>query len=821
MATGETVDEGTRPLFGLEDRPLAILREASESSSQFKVRAPATGAATEAWRLTLFFATYLGLVLRSVVVHLPGLVVPAALMSIPVLLVSEQKAAAAYVGGAWVVVIFVAARWRMRGRFLVGRFSDHTGVGDSELPMDLGNLFVTELSSLSDLFRVVGDRRVVSTDIGPASALDPTLSVTDGNVLEGALVADATMKLGPATIPLAPLFAIAGKFSQAPRLTGDLHRDGSTLILTAQLNRRRGATWQISSQSRGNPDRAAGQGIAGGATNDSGRHTSVTTMVEHLALRVFTDVALERGVRWEASHAYVEGLRRFRSCLRTPKERKVNLKDAERLFLQALAEDEDLPFAYYNLGVVYSELYGLAIASGHDNEADMHLRAAETCFGRAIEKEPLQWTTYFALAQTQLQYGRYDLVVRLCERIDHLQPWHSGWGNRAKALELKARALRGGAVRARGQSSQWVPGDPALEGAASNGSTKKVRKQANKDLKMALDAARRGCWFASWSLLGARLARRGEPGAETDREPSCAHLAATCAQTFGITYATQLRGEEARSPIRILGWWQDRARRRTQGLFRFARTLSAHDADVRFRLGMYALGRGRVDLAMEEIQQARRGDPTRPAFAAGLALACTARLSEPSTERERRGVRVLCQQALRGMAEGYSPLRDTDVWEMIALAYKALEDSPPTSSLTDRTADKSAPPESEQIGGIGETIATRLREGPRPERGAEKPSQPASAASTVSSLVLEQMERASSLAGTLGPYTDAMRDARRCLRAGQKTLGDQKARTTERGEAFTKFKLALEHAEHAASLNPLSASAWEMLRRVRGAIRLR
>ena len=100
----------------------------------------------------------------------------------------------------------------------------------------------------------------------------------------------------------------------------------------------------------------------------------IDAMVRELALRIYTDLALGSTVRWEASEQFVEGLRLFRSCLRTPKGRKVNLRHAEDSFLEALAQDEKYPSANYNLGVLYTELLGLATAAGRDRGADAHKR---------------------------------------------------------------------------------------------------------------------------------------------------------------------------------------------------------------------------------------------------------------------------------------------------------------------------------------------------------------------------------------------------------------------------------------------------------------
>ena len=68
----------------------------------------------------------------------------------------------------------------------------------------------------------------------------------------------------------------------------------------------------------------------------------------------------------------------------------------------------------------------------------MQLSAAETSFGRAIEKDPSRWDCYLAFAHTQYRYERYDSVVDLCGHILALRP---SWSAEAKTRELLARAL--------------------------------------------------------------------------------------------------------------------------------------------------------------------------------------------------------------------------------------------------------------------------------------------------------------------------------------------------------------------------------------------
>src|SRR5438552_18124370 len=126
-------------------------------------------------------------------------------------------------------------------------------------------------------------------------------------------------------------------------------------------------------------------------------------MVEELACRMFTDLALSGSVRWRATSTFSEGLQCYRDCLRTPKDSKLKLKQAEKKFIETLAEDREFASANYNLGVLYMELN--------------QIQAAEEAFLRAIGQHPSSWRGYYALAVCRCKFGQYESVISLCERV--------------------------------------------------------------------------------------------------------------------------------------------------------------------------------------------------------------------------------------------------------------------------------------------------------------------------------------------------------------------------------------------------------------------
>jgi len=113
---------------------------------------------------------------------------------------------------------------------------------------------------------------------------------------------------------------------------------------------------------------------------------NIDDMVAELAHRIFAKLAYaDQGklVPWRAVWNFNEGLQAYRDCLHSNKKRQYFLNHAEKHFIETVEEDDDFIQAYYNLGVVYTEL----------NQFD----SAEAAFSKAIEKEPDKWEPYYAL----------------------------------------------------------------------------------------------------------------------------------------------------------------------------------------------------------------------------------------------------------------------------------------------------------------------------------------------------------------------------------------------------------------------------------------
>ncbi len=255
----------------------------------------------------------------------------------------------------------------------------------------LATLLVVRLAQQQELYRVVDEQRALSTEAKSNQAIDATIKVEDvSNFLTSAISAQSKFTLGPVEIPVGTLMSIIGRLVQGPRILGSLHKDKDVLILTAQrVGSQTAYSWRVERKL-----------LSSTADQDTYK---LDDMVNELASRMFTDLALSASVRWRATAAFSEGLRFYRDCLRTPEGRKLKLRQAEKKFIETLGEDREFASANYNLGVLYMELD--------------QVQAAEEAFQRAISQNPGSWRGYYALAVCRSKLHQYESVKSLCERV--------------------------------------------------------------------------------------------------------------------------------------------------------------------------------------------------------------------------------------------------------------------------------------------------------------------------------------------------------------------------------------------------------------------
>jgi hypothetical protein len=86
----------------------------------------------------------------------------------------------------------------------------------------------------------------VSSGLVASAAVDATISVDEVvGALQDTVSAETKVSAGPFSLPVAPLMALASRAFRAPRLTGSLHRDEDTLILTARQRGHSGLSWRV------------------------------------------------------------------------------------------------------------------------------------------------------------------------------------------------------------------------------------------------------------------------------------------------------------------------------------------------------------------------------------------------------------------------------------------------------------------------------------------------------------------------------------------------------------------------------------------------
>jgi tetratricopeptide (TPR) repeat protein len=315
----------------------------------------------------------------------------------------------------YTLIVLLWWAWRAKKRVVIEDFMDYTTNPSKTDSRGLATLLVVKLAQLHELYRVVDEQRALSTEAKTNQPIDATLKVEDvSQFLTSAISAQSKFSLGPLQIPVGTLMSLVGRLVQGPRILGSLHKDKDVLILTAQrVGDQTAYSWRV--------DRKLLSSTASQNTYN------LDDMVDELAYRIFTDLALSGSVRWRATSTFSEGLRFYRDCLRTPKDRKVKLKQAEKKFIETLAEDSEFATANYNLGVLYMELD--------------QVQAAEQAFRRAISQNPGSWRGYYALAVCRYKLDQYESVISLCERVSEQVITHKpGLTNIAKVYHTMGLA---------------------------------------------------------------------------------------------------------------------------------------------------------------------------------------------------------------------------------------------------------------------------------------------------------------------------------------------------------------------------------------------
>lgn len=282
-----------------------------------------------------------------------------------------------------------------RRKIVVPAFSVQ-GVKEEGLGECLAARLRYELASITSVYRTIDE--ALPSSHGRVFSLEVTVDDI-GKELEDTV---GTIELlSWDKFKIAKLLARVTGVFRGPHLSGSLHREGSSWVLTADLSGggKRG-NWQVSERDLPADERGACEcsgDPAASAGNAGPPPASAYPIVRQMAYRIAASVASLGSPRWEAILSFTEGLRAYRKVRLTEAGRDVALREAECCFRKALKADNTFAQAHYNLGVVYTKL----------RERD----AALAAFRRAIQADPSSFAAHAALATAYFDRAR-DLFYR-------------------------------------------------------------------------------------------------------------------------------------------------------------------------------------------------------------------------------------------------------------------------------------------------------------------------------------------------------------------------------------------------------------------------
>jgi tetratricopeptide (TPR) repeat protein len=347
-----------------------------------------------------------------------------------------------------VAAVILVVRWVMRARrrVVVEGFADYTR-DDGQAVKGLATLLIAELSRLHELYGRVNEELSTPMSVqarggaAPGTDLGAFVSVTADEltaVLDDAVATETTVAFAGVKIPIGWIMSVLGRIARGPRIVGSLHHTEATggPVLTAQLvGGRQPRQWRVDAS----------------AQDDD---AFLDPMIGELAVRMFNDLTLRGSVRWRAIRSFSEYLELYWESARTPRDRGAKLEHAESKLLEAIAEDEGFDLAFYNLGVVYSQLAHVEREAAERSEYvkpsdrpretyEARLDAALGAFNRAVALNRDRAEAVYALAVHEYtRVGSCDkaaleAIVCRCERVLELDPRH------AQAHDLMGLALLG------------------------------------------------------------------------------------------------------------------------------------------------------------------------------------------------------------------------------------------------------------------------------------------------------------------------------------------------------------------------------------------
>ena len=339
--------------------------------------------------------------------------------------------------------------YQARQRIVISEFQNHTGEeGMNELAKGLASRLQNELAAITSLYRTIDEAMPpqMGTVVGVTVGVEDVVAS-----LENVLSPETSVKLGKLELPVGLLFRSVSRLVGGPRLTGGLHREGSTYLVTADLSGGRGlsGSWRVSFADLAEEERAKLPAAPAGETDDEKKkqaeadaaRATIYRMAEQLAYRIITSVGNPGSPRWEAVRSFTHGLRAYRGTQHVKGDASPELRAAEREFVQALSMDRNFSQCHYNLGVIYQAL-GVR-------------ESAEAAYRQVLSENPDWAEAYYALATVFFEEGRYDRSAIFARKMIEIRPGD------ARAWNLNGIARfnhRDGEARETGQIEQVYEG---------------------------------------------------------------------------------------------------------------------------------------------------------------------------------------------------------------------------------------------------------------------------------------------------------------------------------------------------------------------------
>jgi tetratricopeptide (TPR) repeat protein len=285
-------------------------------------------------------------------------------------------------------------------------FADETSnEGDKpKVAAGYSSLLVVRLNRLSRIYRQVDEARPILSVAMMERNPGPAMKVEEGDLSTDIFTDDSKLALGAFSIPGKFINSLIDRLTRRPKIYGSLMKDGDREILTARMSARgRTLSWWVDGQ-----DQLPASVVGPDQKDENAKKKTKDEMVTELACKIFTDLIFDEAkiVPWKATWHFTEGLRKYREVLNAKSGYMKMLEDSERSFLQAIQEDDDYPWAHYNLGVVYMEIAHLP---GMTN-GNKYLEEAGRAFRLSIERYPQYWQSYYSLAMVLYRLHKHKYV---------------------------------------------------------------------------------------------------------------------------------------------------------------------------------------------------------------------------------------------------------------------------------------------------------------------------------------------------------------------------------------------------------------------------